>query len=101
MTNTITINAVTLTFIIGSLIPFVHQVLVRTSAPPKVKTAVGAALTLVATMLLELRRNDGTAILSAQTIATWFLVFISAQTTRKHLAEPLGLERLLPNIGIS
>lgn len=94
------INAVIVSFLLGSLLPFIHDALVKLGASAKVKSAVAILLSALGSFLQSALRPDGSAVISTATLSSFFIILITSRNAYKQY-QALGLQgKILPGNGI-
>ena len=98
--TTLTINSTLVSFLLGSLIPFIHDALTKLNASDKLKSTVAIVLSLVASFVQASVLTDGSVVLSAQTLVSFFIILATGRTTYKFY-DNLGLAgKILPTKGL-
>lgn len=96
----LTVNAVIISFILGSVLPFIHDALVKLGATDRIKSAVAIILSILGAFIQSAIRPDGTAAFSTQTLTSFFVILITSRVTYKQY-KALGVQgKILPNNGI-
>lgn len=103
-----TISAVGVAIIVGTLLPILVGLLTHVDAPPKVKVVVQSVLAAIGGVVVHGITNDGVAIVSWDAIVTAVLVWIQSTAAYLGVFKPLtwgadnsGINSaLLPELGI-
>jgi hypothetical protein len=96
----LTINAQVVSFLLGSLLPFIHDALVKLGASSKIKSAVAIVLSALGSFVQSAIRPDGSAVFSGATLSSFFIILITSRNAYKQY-QSLGLQgKILPGNGI-
>lgn len=97
----ITVSSTVTAFVVGTVLPWVHDAVTKANASPKLKVVVMLVLSAAGSVLTSAIQPDGTAILSAQTVLAFFVIVITSTGLYKRVYQAAGLSnQILPSKGI-
>lgn len=97
----ITVSAMLVTLISGTVIPLVHGLVTKLSASGPVNVIVGMALSAIAGVLGTATVLDGVAIFSSTTLIQAFLAWLAQVAMYARIWKPIGVyDKLLPGQGL-
>lgn len=97
----VTISAVGVSIIVGTLLPIVVGLVTKSTARTEVKVAVQTLAATVAGVIVSATMADGTAIVSWETLFLAWLGWVNSMASYLGVYGKIGLnDRLAPTVGI-
>ena len=90
-----TLNEWVVSLLLATVIPLVLGVLYRDSAPNWVKVVFGLAVTTAVTLLKEAIQDDGSAVVSGETLLQFFMIYVPQIAMYYGVWRPLDVNKAL------
>lgn len=97
----VTLSAMGVSIIVGTLLPIVVGLVTKSAARTEIKVAVQSFCAMVAGVIVSATMNDGTAIISWDTLFLAWLGWVNSMTSYLGVFKPFNAnDKLAPTVGI-